>query len=125
MIFKKILKTKGIKEILLVVMLLAIAGSILLIKDCNKEVGGYVEVTINGVKVNTYPLDVDATYTLNNGTNILVIEDGYAFMKEANCPDYLCIKQGKIKYNGQSITCLPNKINVKVVAANSGVDIIS
>jgi hypothetical protein len=35
-------------------------------------------------------------------------------MIDADCPDKLCEKQGKISKNGQSIICLPNKIVIKI-----------
>ena len=35
-------------------------------------------------------------------------------MEDANCPDKLCIKQGKIDSNGQKIVCLPNKTVVEI-----------
>ena len=35
-------------------------------------------------------------------------------MEDADCPDKLCIKQGKIDSNGQKIVCLPNKTVVEI-----------
>lgn len=48
-----------------------------------------------------------------NGRNTLVIENGAAYMRDADCPDKLCIRQGKIGKNGGTIVCLPNKIVVE------------
>lgn len=83
-------------------------------------------VKIDGNDVATYPLNEDATYTLNGGTNILTIKDGFAYLTDANCPDHLCVKQGKISKTGQVITCLPNKLTVTVYGAEKlDVDLIS
>ena len=83
-------------------------------------------VKIDGNDVATYPLNKDATYTLNGGTNILTIKDGFAYLTDANCPDHLCVKQGKISKTGQVITCLPNKLTVTVYGAEKlDVDLIS
>ncbi len=49
-----------------------------------------------------------------NGTNILKIEDGMAYMATATCPDKLCIKQGKIGAKGGVIICLPNRVSAEV-----------
>ena len=82
-------------------------------------------VKINGEEVAKYPLDKNATYTLNGGTNILTIKDGFAYLTDADCPDHLCVKQGKISKTGQVITCLPNKLTVTVYGAEKDVDLIS
>ena len=57
--------------------------------------------------------------------NILVIEDGRAYLSDANCPDKLCVHQGKISRTGEVITCLPNKLTVTVFGAEESVDLIS
>ena len=42
------------------------------------------------------------------------IEDGCAYMLSANCPDKLCIRQGKAKDSSKKIICLPNRVTVEV-----------
>lgn len=37
-------------------------------------------------------------------------------MTTANCPDKVCVHTGFINKPGQSIVCLPHKINVKIVS---------
>ena len=55
--------------------------------------------------------------------NLLIIEDGYAYIKEASCPDGLCVHQGKINKSGEMIVCLPNEVVVTVEGPeDSGVD---
>lgn len=49
-----------------------------------------------------------------NGTNVLKIENGAAYMDSATCPDKLCIKQGKIGADGGAIICLPNRVSAEV-----------
>ena len=89
----------------------------------NHENGSFVVVNVDGIK-STYSLNEDIEITLNNGTNILAIEDGYAYMSYADCPDHICIKQGKINKKGQTITCLPNKITISI-SSDSDIDIIN
>lgn len=107
--------------------------SLICVFTLRKE-GNVVTVTVDGEVIGEYSLDVNATYELSGATatdehpitNILVIKDGVAYLTDANCPDKTCVKRGKIKYVGQSITCLPNKLNVKVVdKANDGFEIVS
>ncbi len=54
------------------------------------------------------------TCEIDIGTNTVVIENGYAYMKDATCPDKICIHTGKINDNSKDIVCLPNKVMVKV-----------
>ena len=81
------------------------------------EEGAYVSVRIDGDVVATYSLSVDGEFALNGGTNILKIENGEAWMIEADCPtrgQTRCTAQGKISKTTESITCEPNKLVVVV-----------
>jgi len=80
---------------------------------------------VDGEEVEQYSLSDEGTYPLNGGTNILHIEGGEAWLTEADCPDHLCVKQGKISKTGQVITCLPNKLTVTVYGAEESVELIS
>ncbi len=113
-------------DIIIIAAILLVATVALVLTLALRERGDAVRVTVGGVTVGEYPLSVDATYTLNGGTNILVIEGGVAYLSYADCPDKTCVNTGKIKYVGQSIVCLPNKITVAVIGDDDGgVDLIS
>lgn len=77
--------------------------------------GSSVVISVNGEEFGVYNLDTNQVININN-TNVLEIIDGEAYMCEANCPDELCIYQGAIHKNGESIICLPNKIIVEVIS---------
>ena len=88
--------------------------------------GDGVIVRVNGEEVIRYSLYDNGTYALNGGTNTLVIQNGEAWLSHADCPDALCVKQGKIHANGQVITCLPNKLTVTVYGGDENeVDLVS
>lgn len=59
------------------------------------------------------PLNVDQRVDID-GKNTLVIEKGCAYMQYADCPDKLCIKQGKISDSSKDIVCLPNRVTVRI-----------
>ena len=61
-----------------------------------------------------YPLNKDGVFSLNGGTNTLVIENGEAWVSEADCPDKICMGMGKISKNGEFIACLPNRVIIVV-----------
>lgn len=113
------------RDIILIASILAVAIALFLIVELTKEEGAGVTVKVDGVKVAEYSLSTDGTYPLNGGTNILVIENGKAYLSYANCPDKLCVHQGKISMTGETITCLPNKLTVSVFGAEQSVDLIS
>jgi len=79
--------------------------------------GAYAYVTVKNAEYGKYPLDTDTEIRIGDGStyNILVIKDGKAEVTEASCPDKLCVHQGKVHYDGQSIICLPNKVVVEIV----------
>ena len=107
-------KTRLIADIVLIALLLAFGLSALFISHITKKKGREVTVSVNGDTVATYDLSYDGRYSINGGTNVLVIEDGYAFIEYADCPDGTCIRTGKICSVGERIVCLPNKVMVEI-----------
>ena len=79
--------------------------------------GAQAVVTVDGKEIGRYPLKKNGTFPLNGGTNILVVENGEAWVSEANCPDKVCMGMGKISRNGEFIACLPNRLLVVVEGA--------
>lgn len=122
---KKILENKKLRsDLILVGVLLVISLSALLFYFVNRTEGSTVLVSVDGKRVAEYPLSVNCTYYINNGTNVLVIEDGYAYISEANCPGYQdCVEEGKKCFVGEQIVCLPNKVTIEIVGEGEGFDI--
>ena len=102
-------------DIILVAIILAISLVGLLALRLTAKQGSYAVVKISGEVVAEYPLSMDGEYTLNGGTNILVIEGGRAYMKWANCPKQICISHGIIWNVGQFIECAHNKVDIIIV----------
>ena len=110
-------KRKIIFDVLLIFVCLSVGFLSFIIIEANKEEGAYVRVSINGELKEEYSLSEDGEYSINGGSNILVIEGGAAYVRYADCPDGLCVNQGKISRTGERITCLPNRVMVDVVGA--------
>ena len=112
-------------DLILIAALLALAGILFLALNHGRQEGGVAVVRVDGVEVERHSLSLNGTFPLNGGSNILVIEDGKAWLSDADCPDLLCVKQGKIHYTGQIITCLPNRLTVTVEGGESnGIDLV-
>lgn len=117
---------KRAADVCLIAFLLLLALALYLALAAGEEQGAWAVVRLNGEEVARYSLGEDGSYELNGGTNILVIEDGEAYLSDADCPDRLCVKQGHIHFSGQCITCLPNKLTVTIEGGeNNGIDLVS
>lgn len=85
------------------------------------ESGNTVKVEVDGKLYGTYSLNENQTVEIvtERGRNILVIENGEAYVKEASCPDGVCSSHRPIKYIGASILCLPNKVVISIESSTS------
>lgn len=128
--FKETVKKHRI-SIIVVASLLLLSLTALIIFSLTRVEGAdvptaAVEITVDGETVATYSLFDDGTYVLNGGTNAIVIESARVYMIHSECPDHTCERTGKIKYVGQSIICLPNKLSVTIVGeSEDAVDFVS
>ena len=102
------------RDLLLVGVLLLAALLLFALTRGTREDGAAAVVTVDGVEIGRYPLSKSGTFPLNGGTNILVVENGEAWVTEANCPDKICMAMGKISRNGEFIACLPNRLLIVV-----------
>lgn len=112
-------------DLLLVTVLLLLGGVLALFLRLTRQTGGTVSVQVDGKLVMELPLNEDRSLVLGEGehTNTLVIADGKAQVIGASCPDRICVRQGAVQYDGESIVCLPHRlvITVRGGAAN-GID---
>lgn len=92
----------------------------LVIRVTESEAGNWIQVTVDGAVYGTYSLTEDQVIEVKEGDfyNRIRIEDGKAYMEEANCPDGYCERQGKISGGAQTIVCLPHKLVVEVLEAD-------
>lgn len=114
------------KDIILISAILLFAIIIFLVINLLKKPGNYVVVVHDQKEVLKYSLDDDIEVRLSfieDTYNVLIIEDGKAYIKDASCPDGLCVKYSKISRTGESITCLPNKTVIKIVGEDIEVDV--
>ncbi|MBM7582530.1 hypothetical protein JOD02_001387 [Caldicoprobacter guelmensis] len=57
----------------------------------------------------------------NGQYNVVLITYEGVRIKEANCPDQICVKSGFIRFSGQAIVCLPHKVVVKIISGREEV----
>ena len=82
------------------------------------SLGSDVVVEVNGKPLYTLCLDADTEISIEgtHGRTVLEIKNGKVRMKEADCGNQTCIKQGWISKG--TIVCLPNQI---VIIVGSGI----
>lgn len=105
------------RDLLLIASILIIAvilwmGNLLLQKPAVS-----VRVTVDGTVVREFDLDKDQEYDIfghGQGMNHLVIRNGAAWIDGASCPDQVCVKQGRIRQDGQVIVCMPNRVMIQI-----------
>lgn len=102
--------TKG--DIILVVSLLVLCLGLFLTSFTKSE-NLRAEIYVNGEKTHSIALsEVEESYTLTeNYCQLLVEKDGVAFIY-SDCADKLCIKKGKLKRQGDTMACVPEKVVV-------------
>ncbi|MDD7183454.1 NusG domain II-containing protein [Peptostreptococcus anaerobius] len=112
------------KDIIVIfVVAIAIISSILVNRSLNSSPASTVQIYVGDKLYKELPINKDTTITLDNsGKNIIKVHNNGVEMIEANCPDQVCIKTGFISKPGQSIVCLPHKVNVKIVGESSESD---
>ena len=113
-------KQKLRADVIVIVSLLVLALALYLALNLGRREGGTAVVRVNGVETERHSLLQNGSFPLNGGSNILVIENGYAYLSEADCPDKICVHMGKIHLNGQLIVCLPNAVIVTVEGGDDG-----
>ena len=110
--------------IVAVVLLIGLAAGAMLLF---RQEGGAVEVKVNGKLYGTYSLSKDQVIEIRSGDdyNILVIENGKAYVREANCPGadtyyHKCTNKKPISYKGESILCKEHGVVIAIVGGKEG-----
>jgi len=109
-------------DLVLIILITALALFLMLILS-HKAKGERVIILIDGKETESYDLKQDQTVTIsteNGGRNVLVISDGVCYIKYSNCPDHICVREGKISREGQSIICLPHHLVIQISGGKAG-----
>lgn len=112
------------RDIILVLVMLAAAMMALLIINYGvKKKGTYAVVKVDGQELYKLELDKDTTIDVagyQGGLNRIEVKAGKVSMTEADCPDELCVKTGKISRTGETIVCLPHRVVIEIKSTQGG-----
>lgn len=83
------------------------------------------EIYKDGKLIYTVDLSKDQSFSIEGDYhNVVEVKDGKIHFKEANCPDKVCIRSGYASKSRPVLVCLPNRVTVKLVGSDGGVDAI-
>lgn len=116
---KKIIKNIRLADWMLFLVLLVVSVAGIFITKEALPRGTDVTIEINGEPAYTFPLNVDRMIPVSSsyGETLVEIKEGRVRIREAHCPNRICVKQGWVSKG--VIICLPNKILV-IVGSGGG-----
>ncbi len=111
--------------IIIFALALALCAAVILIRGGGKDEAKTAEILLGGEVERTIDLSAAAEpYDLRieseNGYNIVHVEGGAVSVTEADCPDKVCVKQGRITGSAYPIVCLPHKLTIRIVSGDGG-----
>ena len=70
-------------------------------------------IDLSAVK-EAYDISVDTQY----GHNTVHVEPGAISVTAADCPDRVCVSQGRISQSGMPIACVPHRLVIQIEGGN-------
>ena len=85
----------------------------------------YAQIYLNGQLVKTVSLSEDQTFAITDRyTNQITVADGKIAITAADCPGQDCVHSGSIHNTSRVLVCLPNGLEIRIVAADGDVDFV-
>lgn len=85
----------------------------------------YAEIYQDGKLLKTVMLSEDREFTVTGSyTNTITVCDGKIAVTQSDCPGEDCVTCGWADGAGRSIVCLPNGLEIRVMAGNGDVDFV-
>lgn len=112
-------KSRYRNDILLISIVLAAAIFGVILLSLLRGEGKSVTVSVDGEFFGQYSLFEDREIEIASGENgdkrnLLVISDGVAYVREADCPNHDCVRARGISAEGETIICVPNKVVISI-----------
>ena len=100
-----------------------VLGGLLVYRSLGQGAGTVAVISVNGEelervdlsKVRTaYDLEVSTEY----GHNTVHVEPGAISVTEADCPDHVCVFQGRLTGSGIPIICMPHRLVIEILGGD-------
>jgi hypothetical protein len=121
--------TKYDKILIVFIVIISLFGMYLVKEKASSYNKKYVEIIVDGNEHSKYILDdklnKEIRVEVDEGYNIIHIENGQVIVEESNCENQLCVRKGVIEVPGEIIVCLPHKVVVQISGSQNDLDSIS
>ena len=96
-----------------------VIGGLLLYASLGRGEGTVAVILVNGEQVERIDLSkvrdaYDLEYSTEFGYNRVHVEPGAISVTEADCPDHICMYQGKLTGSGIPIVCVPHRLIIEI-----------
>lgn len=114
------------KSDIIIVMIVAVAAISIILAFADNEKGSVAVILQDGKEIMRIDINTPGTREIEvNGLyhNSILYKNGRIGVVESDCPGNVCVHSGFISGSGQSIVCLPNRMEIRIVG-ESDVDIV-
>lgn len=119
------LKFQTSDALAIVLVVLLAAGVFLAFLPGRSQEAAQAEIYLNGERIETLLLSQDRELTINDQySNTITVADGRIAITASDCPGEDCVHSGWISSSGRSIVCLPNGLEIRVIAQTGDVDFV-
>ena len=96
-----------------------VVGGLLLYRSFGQGEGTVAVISVNGeererVDLSKVRKEYDLEISTEYGSNTIHIEPGAISIIRADCPDRVCMAQGKLTGSGIPIICMPHRLVIEV-----------
>lgn len=110
-------------DLLAVAAVLVLAGLVFAFFLPDQTAGGTAQIYQNGKLIRSISLARDQEFTLEGSyRNTVTVKGGKIAITASNCPGKDCVHCGWAGSPGKLIVCLPNALEIRIVADRSEVD---
>ncbi|MBA1335223.1 MAG: hypothetical protein HPY66_0845 [Firmicutes bacterium] len=118
--------TRYDKILVAFVLLIAVSGMLFLRWFRDSEEGTYAVIYVNGEEYKRIDLrdEQPGELTVQSpwGYNTIEIGKNRIRIKDASCPDKLCVKEGWLSRANEMAVCMPNRVYVKIIGGETEID---
>ena len=115
------MKTKSLMWGLLFAVI--VIGGLLLYRGLGRGEGTVAVISVDGEELERVDLskvrkEYDLEISTEYGNNTVHIEPGAISVTAADCPDHVCMRQGKLTGSGIPIICMPHRLVIEILGGD-------